>query len=108
MYENLMDEVVTEENRQRALEAVTRNKGAAGIDRMTTNELESHLQAHSRQDPREAAGWDLRSEPCEAGRNTEAERGHANAGNPDGTGSVHSATADAGADTDLRSGIQRA
>src|SRR5450432_2097246 len=46
MYENLMDEVVTEENRKRALEAVTRNKGAAGIDRMTTNELESHLQTH--------------------------------------------------------------
>jgi len=46
MYENLMDEVVTEDNRKRALEAVTRNKGAAGIDRMTTNELESHLQAH--------------------------------------------------------------
>jgi RNA-directed DNA polymerase len=46
MYENLMDEVVTEENRKRALEAVTRNKGAAGIDRMTTNELENHLQAH--------------------------------------------------------------
>jgi RNA-directed DNA polymerase len=46
MYENLMDEVVTEENRKRALKAVTRNKGAAGIDRMTTNELESHLQAH--------------------------------------------------------------
>lgn len=41
-----MDEVVTEENRQRALEAVTRNKGAAGIDRMTTKELENHLQAH--------------------------------------------------------------
>ena len=41
-----MDEVVTEENRQRALEAVTRNKGAAGIDRMATNELENHLQTH--------------------------------------------------------------
>ena len=46
MYENLMDEVVTEGNRKRALEAVTRNKGAAGIDRMKTNELENHLQAH--------------------------------------------------------------
>jgi RNA-directed DNA polymerase len=46
MYENLMDEVVTEENRTLALQAVTRNKGAAGIDRMTTKELESHLQAH--------------------------------------------------------------
>ncbi len=41
-----MDEVVTEENRTLALQAVTRNKGAAGIDRMKTTELEKHLQAH--------------------------------------------------------------
>jgi group II intron reverse transcriptase/maturase len=46
MYENLMESAVTEENRARALEAVKRNKGAAGIDRMQTTELESHLQAH--------------------------------------------------------------
>jgi RNA-directed DNA polymerase len=46
MYENLMEEAVTDENRARALEAVTRNKGAAGIDRMTTGELENHLRAH--------------------------------------------------------------
>jgi group II intron reverse transcriptase/maturase len=46
MYENLMEEVVTEENRALALQAVTRNKGAAGIDRMKTGELESHLQAN--------------------------------------------------------------
>ena len=41
-----MDEVVREENCALALQAVTRNKGAAGIDRMKTTELESHLQAH--------------------------------------------------------------
>ncbi len=41
-----MESAVTEENRARALEAVKRNKGAAGIDRMQTTELESHLQAH--------------------------------------------------------------
>jgi RNA-directed DNA polymerase len=46
MYENLMEAVVTDENRMRALETVKRNKGAAGIDRMTTRELENHLQAH--------------------------------------------------------------
>ena len=46
MYENLMEEAITDENRLRALGAVTRNKGAAGIDRMTTKELEKHLQAH--------------------------------------------------------------
>jgi RNA-directed DNA polymerase len=46
MYENLMENAVTEENRELALQAVTRNKGAAGIDRMPVRELESHLQAN--------------------------------------------------------------
>ena len=46
MYESLMEEVVTDENCALALAAVKRNKGAAGIDRMTTKELEKHLQAH--------------------------------------------------------------
>jgi len=46
MYETLMEEVVGEENCRAALGAVRRNKGAAGIDHMTTDKLESHLQAH--------------------------------------------------------------
>lgn len=46
MYERLMEAAVADENCQLALEAVKRNQGAAGIDRMTTAELEPHLQAH--------------------------------------------------------------
>jgi RNA-directed DNA polymerase len=46
MYERLMEEVVEDENRARALEAVKRNQGAPGIDHMKTTELEKHLQAH--------------------------------------------------------------
>lgn len=46
MYEELMEEAVTEENRERALKAVVANKGSAGIDGMRTEELESHLQAN--------------------------------------------------------------
>jgi group II intron reverse transcriptase/maturase len=46
MYETLMEEAVSEENCKLALRAVKRNAGAAGIDRMTTAELEPHLQAH--------------------------------------------------------------
>ena len=46
MYESLMEEVVGEENRHAAMEAVKRNHGAAGIDHMKTTELESHLQKH--------------------------------------------------------------
>jgi len=46
MYENLMEAAVTDENCAPALQAVKRNKGAAGMDRMTTAELEEHLQAN--------------------------------------------------------------
>jgi RNA-directed DNA polymerase len=46
MYETLMETAVTDENYTQALAAVKRNQGAAGIDRMTTAELESHLQAN--------------------------------------------------------------
>ena len=41
-----MEAAVADENCRRALGAVKRNQGAAGIDRMTTAELEPHLQAH--------------------------------------------------------------
>ena len=46
MHEDLMDQGVAEENLARARAAVKRNRGAAGIDRMTVNELEVHWQRH--------------------------------------------------------------
>jgi len=46
MYEDLMDDAVRQDNCERALKAVIRNKGAAGIDRMSVEELEEHLQRH--------------------------------------------------------------
>jgi len=46
MYETLMETAVTDENYRQALAAVKRNRGAAGIDRMTTAQLDSHLQAN--------------------------------------------------------------
>ena len=45
MYEALMELVVTDENCRLALKAVNRNKGAAGIDRMTTAQPEPHFEA---------------------------------------------------------------
>ncbi len=41
-----MEEAVEPGNYRRALEAVERNQGAPGIDRMKTSELRAHLQAH--------------------------------------------------------------
>jgi len=46
MYENLMEEVVNPENYGKALKAVVSNRGAPGIDGMTTEELEEHLRKH--------------------------------------------------------------
>src|SRR5229473_7549455 len=46
MYEMLMEAAVADENCRGALGAVTRNQGAAGLDRMTTAQLEPHLQAN--------------------------------------------------------------
>ena len=47
MHEELMEQVVAEENLERALRAVRRKRGAAGIDKMTTQELEPHFRRHS-------------------------------------------------------------
>ena len=41
-----MEQVVGEENLERALRAVKRKRGAAGIDKMTTEELEPHFRRH--------------------------------------------------------------
>ena len=46
MYETWMEQVVADENYAPALAAVKRNQGAAGMDRMTTAQLETHLQAN--------------------------------------------------------------
>jgi len=46
MYESLMEQVVSRENATAAWLAVKRNRGAAGIDRMTTGELRDHIRAH--------------------------------------------------------------
>ena len=46
MYERLMEAVVEDENARQALQAVKRNDGSAGIDRMTTKELGEHLEAN--------------------------------------------------------------
>ena len=51
MHDDLMEQVAAEENPRRALAAVKRevprqNQGAAGIDAMTTEQLESHFRRH--------------------------------------------------------------
>lgn len=46
MYETLMEQVIHQENATAAWLAVKRNRGAAGIDGMTTKQLDEHLRLH--------------------------------------------------------------
>jgi RNA-directed DNA polymerase len=46
MYEELMEQIVTQENATAAWRAVKRNAGAPGIDGMTTEELRDHVREH--------------------------------------------------------------
>ena len=46
MYEERMERVVRPENAENAWKAVKRNKGAAGIDGMKTEELCEHIRKH--------------------------------------------------------------
>jgi group II intron reverse transcriptase/maturase len=46
MHEELMEQVVSRENATAAWQAVKRNAGSAGIDRMTTGQLRDHIRAH--------------------------------------------------------------
>lgn len=46
MYETLMEAMVEGTNAAQARDAVIRNQGAAGIDRMTTEQLAGHLREH--------------------------------------------------------------
>jgi RNA-directed DNA polymerase len=46
MYEELMEQVVTQANATEAWRAVKRNGGSPGIDGMTTKELRDHIRAH--------------------------------------------------------------
>lgn len=45
-YEHLMEQVVTKDNATQALEAVKSNRGGAGIDGMTTGQLDEHMRKH--------------------------------------------------------------
>lgn len=46
MHEELMEQVVSREKATNAWRAVTRNRGAPGIDRMTTQQLRDHVRKH--------------------------------------------------------------
>ena len=46
MTTKLMEEILSKENLEKARKAVVANKGSAGVDRMTVNELTKFIEEH--------------------------------------------------------------
>src|SRR5580700_1418520 len=89
----IMEEVCERANLKEALRQVRGNKGSAGVDRMTVDQLGDYLKQHSGA----IAERDLRTEAGETGGNPEAGwRRDAKAWHPNRAGSFHSASGDAG------------
>jgi hypothetical protein len=91
----IMEEVCERANLKEALRQVRGNKGSAGVDRMTVDQLGGYLKQHW---PHSGAiaERDLRTETGEAGGNPEAGRRGAKAWHPNRAGSLHPASGDAG------------
>src|SRR5215470_14752091 len=89
--DRLMEEVCERENLKEALRQVKANKGSAGVDGMTVHQLAEYLKQH----------WPVireqRAEAGKAGGNPQTGRRGAKAWHPDGAGSFHPASGDAGA-----------
>lgn len=61
--EATMDAIVSRDNMLRALRAVERNAGAAGVDGMTTAQLRSHLRTHWEQIKKQLLAGDYQPQP---------------------------------------------
>jgi len=86
----IMEEVCERANLKEALRQVKGNKGSAGVDRMTVNQLGDYLKESWPANPRAIAERDLRTETGEAGGNPKAGRRRgAKAWHPDALGIMH-------------------
>ena len=92
----LMEEICERENLKEALRQVKANKGSAGVDGMTVDGIDRLPEAALASHSGTTVERDLCAEAGEAGRNPEAGRRGAKAWHPDGAGSIHPASGDAG------------
>ena len=106
MHEDLMEQVVSEENLDRALRAVKRKRGAAGTGKMSTAKLEPHFRRHGAEIRAKLASGRWTPSPpssgqSQAGRDTQAGRGEAAARDTDGDGPAGAASVAASITVDL-------
>src|SRR5215216_1521034 len=98
--EQLMEEVCERKNCEQALARVKSNKGSAGIDGMTVEELPAYLKKLANHSGT-AVKWHLQTAGGEAGRNTQASWWGAAIGYPNSAGSLHPASRNASTATQV-------
>ena len=106
---SLMDKVYALPNLQQAFARVKANQGAAGVDQVTVEEFERHLEANLEKLSRALAGRQLSTASGAAGLDHQAgQQGTTPAGDSDGArpGGADGAASSAG--TDLRAGLRGA
>ncbi len=101
MHDDLMEQVAAEENLRRALAAVKRNHGAAGIDGMTTEQLESHFRRHGEKIRAKLLAGRWTPSPVRRVEDTQTARRPTAVGHPDGDGPAAAASFAASFDADL-------
>ena len=96
--EQLLEAVVERENMWLALKQVERNKGAAGVDKMTVEQLRAYLREHWLRIKEELLAGELSTAAGAEGRDTEArwqrdaDVGHSDGGRPTDSTGVASST----------------
>src|SRR5262249_18047596 len=92
----LMEEICERANLKEALGQVRGNKGSAGVDRMTVDQIGDYLKQHWPAIREQIAEGDLRTETGEAGGNPEAGWWGAQAWHPNRAGPLYPASGNAG------------
>src|ERR1035438_4950496 len=99
--EQLMEEVCERENCKQALARVKANKGSAGMDGMTVQQLPEHLKQHWPVIREQLMSGTYTPQPVRRVEIPKPDGGGAEAWHPDGAGSIYSAGGDAGTATQM-------
>ena len=94
--DRMMEEICERENLKEAMRRVKANKGSAGMDGMTVDQLPDYLKQHWPAIREQLLSGTYKPQAGETGGNPEAGRRGAQAGHSDGAGSFCSASGDAG------------
>jgi len=99
--EQLMEEVCERENCKQALARVKANKGSAGVDGMTVQQLPEHLKQHWLVIREQLLSGNYKPQPVKRVEIPKPDGGVRKAWHSDGAGSIHPAGGDAGTATQV-------